>query len=310
MEFKNVGKKIALGALVGTMMFSVVACGNNAANNADKNNTNVASEETADNKLEGTINVISREQGSGTRGAFTEITGILAKNDAGEETDNTSEEAVVQNSTDAVMTTVASDNTAIGYISLGSLNDTVKAVKVEGVEATPENIKSGEYKIARPFNILYKEGVSEEVMDFLKYIKTDEGQKIVEAEGYVPEMTGEAYQGSGSSAQITIAGSTSVTPLMEKLVEGYQKFNPEFKADIQATGSSAGIKAAQEGTAEIGMASRELKDSETGIEKEVIAMDGIAVIVNKESSLEDLTLENIKDIFEGTIGDWSEVNGK
>ena len=251
-----------------------------------------------------TINVITREQGSGTRTAFIEITGVLEKDGSGRETDNTYEEAVVQNSTEAVLNAVSNDENAIGYISLGSLNDTVKAVKVDGAEVDSENIKNGSYKIQRPFTMVYNKDISEEALDFIKYIESDEGQKVVEDMGYVSDMRGRAYETTNSEAKITIAGSTSVSPLMEKLVENYKKFNPKFKADIQATGSSAGIKSVQEGSAEMGMSSRELKDSERKLNSSIIARDGIAVVVNKDAPVEDLSLEKIKDIFEGKLTSW------
>ncbi|SHH15270.1 phosphate ABC transporter substrate-binding protein, PhoT family (TC 3.A.1.7.1) [Anaerosphaera aminiphila DSM 21120] len=250
------------------------------------------------------INVITREQGSGTRTAFIEITGVLEKDGQGRETDNTYEEAVVQNSTEAVLNAVSNDENAIGYISLGSLNDTVKAVKVDGAEVNSENIKNGSYKIQRPFTMVYNKDISEEALDFIKYIESDEGQKVVEDMGYVSDMRGITYETTNSEAKITIAGSTSVSPLMEKLVENYKKFNPKFKADIQATGSSAGIKSVQEGSAEMGMSSRELKDSEIELNSSIIARDGIAVVVNKDAPVEDLSLEKIKDIFEGKLTSW------
>ncbi|RVU54062.1 substrate-binding domain-containing protein [Anaerosphaera multitolerans] len=250
------------------------------------------------------INVITREQGSGTRSAFVEITGILEKSDDGEEKDLTSEEATVQNNTEAVMTAVGNDKNAIGYISLGSLKDSVKAIKIDGVEPTAENIKSGDYKIQRPFNVVYKDGASEGILDFLKFIESDEGQKIVEEEGYIPDTQGIAYEASDNSETITIAGSTSVTPLMEKLAEAYVKYNPNFKYNLQATGSSAGVQSAKEGSAEIGMVSRELKDSEKDLQSKVIARDGIVVIGNLESPVEDLTLEEVKNIFTGETTTW------
>lgn len=282
----NLKKKVFLLSSVLVLSLSLVACGGNK-----------------DEK----INVVTREQGSGTRTAFTEITGILAKDENGEEIDNTYEEAIVQNSTDAVMTTVAGDESAIGYISLGSLNDTVKALNVNGVVASAEDIKDGSYEIARNFNIVYKDGISDEVEDFLKFMTSDIGQKIVAEEGYVGESSTGEYTPINNSASITIAGSTSVNPLMEKLVEGYKKYNPDFNANIQATGSSAGIKSVLDDSAELGMSSRELKDSEKDLNVEVVAIDGIAVIVNNNSKIDDLKLESIKDIFEGKIQNWTDL---
>lgn len=251
-----------------------------------------------------TINVISREDGSGTRGAFVEIVGIVDEND----NDLTTVDAVVQNSTNGVMTTVAGDEYSIGYISLGSLNDTVKALKVEGVEATAENVKSGEYKIARPFNIAFQSGLSELAKDFVNFILSAQGQAIVEENGFIAALDGEEYTPSGLTGTIVVAGSTSVTPVMEKLAEAYKGLNDGVSIEIQSTGSSAGMTAAMEGSADIGMASRDLKDSEKEVlEYEVIAIDGIAVIVNKENTIEDLTMDDIRSIYLGEITTWDEV---
>ena len=248
--------------------------------------------------------VVSREDGSGTRGAFIEIVGLEEKNDAGEKEDKTTVDAVVQNSTNGVMTSVAQDPNAIGYISLGSLNDTVKAVKIEGVEATEENIADGSYKISRPFNLAYKEAELDDIStDFLKYCMSTEAQEIVKEEGYVPLNNTESYEGAeGLSGNITVAGSTSVTPLMEKFIEAYKELNPDVQIDLQSTGSSAGIEAVIDGSAQIAMASRELKDEEKEqLKPEVIAVDGIAVVVNTESKVEDLTVEQLKQIFSGEV---------
>ena len=255
--------------------------------------------------------VVSREDGSGTRGAFIEIVGLEEENDAGEKEDKTTVDAVVQNSTNGVMTSVAQDPSAIGYISLGSLNDTVKAVKVEGAEATEENIESGDYKISRPFNLAYKEeGLDEISEDFLKFALSKQAQDLVLEEGYVPLKDTEEYTAAeGLSGSITVAGSTSVTPLMEKFIEAYQELNPEVRIELQSNGSSAGIEAVIDGAAQIAMASRELKDEEKEqLKPEVIATDGIAVIVNKDSKVEDLTVEQLKQIFAGEIKNTGELN--
>ena len=262
-----------------------------------------ATEDTAD-QADYDFSVISREEGSGTRGAFIEIVGLEVKNDAGEKEDQTTVDAVVQNSTNGVMTSVAQDPNAIGYISLGSLNDTVKAIKVEGVEATEENIADGSYKIARPFNLAFKEAELDDIStDFLKYCMSTEAQEIVKEEGYVPLNNTESYEGAeGLSGSITVAGSTSVTPLMEKFIEAYNELNPDVQIDLQSTGSSAGIEAVMDGSAHIAMASRELKDEEKEqLKPEVIATDGIAVVVNTESKVEDLTVEQLRQIFAGEI---------
>lgn len=298
MKLKSFGKVavvLALGA-------SLVACGGNKKEDAT---ANAGGKE--EGKTLGAINVITREQGSGTRSAFTELTGVLVK-DGDKEVDNTFAEAAVQSSTDAVLTTVQNDASSIGYISLGSLNDDVKALKVEGVEATPENIKSNTYKLARPFNVAYKKDVDEKSMDLVKFIMSDEGQKICEEEGYVGDAKGETYEPINNDAKLTVAGSTSVTPLMEKLAEAYKAKNPDVVIDIQSNGSSAGMTAAMEGTAELGMASRELKDEEKeALDFTVIARDGIAVIVNKENKAEDVTMDDLQKIFTGELTDWASL---
>ncbi len=301
MKKLSVGKKGVILSMAMMLLMTACSSGNGGTENGGAENGGADNGASSSGN---TINVITREEGSGTRSAFVEITGILEKNDAGEEVDNTYIEAVVQNSTEAVLSSVANDVDAIGYISLGSLNDTVKPVKVEGVEPTAENIKSGDYKIQRPFNIVYNEDISDGVKDFLAFIASDDGQAIVEAEGYIAEFSGETYATSDNQEAITIAGSTSVTPLMEKLVEAYTKFNPLFKADIQATGSSAGVKSAQDKTAEIGMVSRELKDSEQNLQYAVIARDGIVIISNKDSAFDDMSMDDIKAVFTGEKTTW------
>lgn len=268
------------------------------------------SKETGASEVSGPLHVISREEGSGTRGAFTEITGILVKNDAGEEVDETSEEVTIVNSTEAVVSSVNSDETAIGYISLGSLNDEVKAVKIDEIEISPESIHSGSYKIARPFILSTKnDEISEIGEDFLKFIMSKEGQEIVKEDGYVPLEGMKEYEPKNLKGRISIAGSTSVTPLMEKLVDAYKKLNPGFEADIQSNGSSAGLQAVEENIAEIGMSSRSLKEEEELVlDQLTIAMDGIAVIVNKENEMDNLTLDQVHDIFTGEITKWDEIS--
>jgi len=258
---------------------------------------------------EGPITVVSREDGSGTRGAFIELFGIEEKNDAGEKVDNTTEDAEITNSTSVMMTTISGNKEAIGYISLGSLNDTVKAVKIDGSEATVDNIKSGAYKIARPFNIATKEGVSEAAQDFIKFIMSEEGQKVVEDNGYISQGNEGAYTAGNVSGKIVVAGSSSVTPVMEKLKEAYTALNPDATIEVQQSDSTTGMTSAIEGVCDIGMASRELKDSETGagLTAKVIAMDGIAVIVNNDSPVDELTSGNVKAIFTGEVTDWEDL---
>ena len=310
---KITNKKILAATL--SLGLILAGCGNgDKAKEGTKTETATeapAKEETASDTSEAAdyeFTVVSREDGSGTRGAFIELVGLEEEVD-GEKEDMTTQAAVVQNSTNAVMQTVAGDTAAIGYISLGSLNDTVKAVKVEGVEATEENIASGEYKISRPFNLAYKEAeLSDLAKDFLKFVISEDAQALSLEEGYVPLKDTEKYQASGAKGTLTVAGSTSVTPLMEKMVEKYKELNPDASIEIQSTGSSAGIEAVIDGAADIAMASRELKDEEKDkLAVEVIATDGIAVIVNKDSKLEDLTIDQLKQIFKGEITNTSEL---
>lgn len=254
------------------------------------------------------ITVVTREAGSGTRDAFTELTGVLEKDDAGSKTDNTSQGAVTVNSTQAVISNVTGNEYSIGYISLGSLNDTVKAVKVDGAEASPETVKDGTYKISRPFNIATKKDASEAAQDFISFILSTEGQKVVTDNGYIALDDTKAYEGSKPSGKIVVAGSSSVSPVMEKLKEAYAQVNPNATVEIQTSDSSTGMTAAIEGTCDIGMASRELKDEETAqLTATEIALDGIAVIVSNDNSCEDLTMEQIKSIYTGKTTVWSDV---
>lgn len=254
-----------------------------------------------------TITVVSREEGSGTRDAFVELTGVLVK-DGDTKTDNTTSAAVIIQSTEAVITNVKDNEAAIGYISLGSLNDTVKAVNVEGVEATAENVKSGDYAISRPFNIAYSGELSEVAQDFVDYILSSDGQAVVEDNGYVSVSENEAYSGSKPSGKVTVAGSSSVSPVMEKLAEAYQEVNTNAEVEIQTSDSSAGMQSAISGTCDIGMASRELSDDEAEeLTATSIAKDGIAVIVNSANTCDNLTLEQIEAIYTGETTVWSDI---
>lgn len=254
------------------------------------------------------ITVVTREDGSGTRDAFTELTGVLVKGD-NTKTDNTTVSAVTINSTEAVITNVKDNTSAIGYISLGSINDSVTAVKVDGVDVTAENVKSGDYAISRPFIIAHKGELSEVAQDFVTFILSADGQKVVSDEGYVTVAENTSYNGTKPSGKITIAGSSSVSPVMEKLAEAYQAVNTNAKIEIQTSDSSAGMQAAMEGTCDIGMASRELKNEEaTSLTSQTIAKDGIAVIVNKLNTYTDLTMEQIKAIYTGEITVWSDIS--
>ena len=253
------------------------------------------------------ITVISRENGSGTRGAFIELFGVEQKDADGNKIDMTSPEAQQTNSTSVVLTSVAGNAYAIGYISLGSLNDTVKALKIDGAEATVENIKNGSYKAARPFNIVYKDGLSETAQDFVNFIMSKEGQAVIEGAGYISAAAGEAFSSANPSGRIVIGGSSSVTPVMGKLKEAYEKINANVTIEIQETDSTSGINGAIDGVCDIGMASRELKDSEAekGLSSTKIAIDGIAVIVNKQNTTDGLTTEQVGKIFMGQITKWN-----
>lgn len=255
---------------------------------------------------EGAITVVSREDGSGTRGAFVELFGIEEEAD-GEKVDMTTLDASITNSTSVMMTTVAGDENAIGYISLGSLNDTVKAVKIDGAEASAENVANDTYKVSRPFNIVTGAEVSEAAQDFVNYIMSAEGQQIVEDNGYIKEDTeASEYEAADVSGKVVVAGSSSVAPVIEKLKESYEEVNKEVTIEVQTSDSTTGINSANEGICDIGMASRELKDEEKelGLEATVIARDGIAVIVNNENDTEELTSEQVKSIFTGETTEW------
>ncbi len=256
------------------------------------------------------INVCSREDGSGTRGAFIELFGVEQKNDAGEKVDYTTDDAAITQSTGVMMTTVSQDEYAIGYISLGSLDNSVKSVDIDGVEATVENIKSGDYKIARPFNIATKDDISDVAKDFITFIMSADGQAVIADNGYI-SSEGEAYESTKQSGKITVAGSSSVTPVMEKLKEAYEAINPDVTVEINQSDSTTGMNSAMEGICDIGMASRELKDSELagGLTLTVIAMDGITVIVSNDNPVENLTSEQVKNVYTGDITTWDSLIG-
>ena len=257
------------------------------------------------------VNVISREEGSGTRGAFIELFGIEQKNEDGEKTDYTTDECDITNSTSVMMTSVAGNDCAIGYISLGSMNETVKALLIDGVKASVENIKNGSYKVARPFSIATKSEVSDSAEDFIAFIMSAEGQAVIEANGYIAVAEdAPAFDGGKVSGKIVIAGSSSVTPVMEKLKEAYENMNPNVEIELQQSDSSSGMASAIDGVCDIGMASRELKESELekGLTGLTIAMDGIAVIVSLDNPVEGLTTEQVRDIYMGVITDWSEMD--
>lgn len=264
--------------------------------------------ENSSSGASGAITVITREDGSGTRGAFIELTGVEKKDSEGNRSDETTLSALTSKSTDAVLTQVKGDVNAIGYISLGSMNEDVKALKIEGVEATIDNIKADKYAIARPFNIAVKGDVSDVTADFIKFIMSADGQKVIEENGYVAvNDSAEAYTPADVSGTIKINGSSSVTPVMTKLKEAYEKINGKADIEIQQTDSSTGMKTVAEGSCDIGMASRELKDTESELNGTTIAKDGIAIIVNPNNELDDITVENIRKIYVGEVTSWEDV---
>ena len=303
MRMKN-WKRFAAVAMSVMCMGTMVACGSSGSASNDSKTGSAGSSSKSQ-----TITVVSREDGSGTRGAFIELFGIEEKDASGKKVDNTTDDATITNSTEVMMTTVAGDEAAIGYTSLGALNSSIKALKVDGAEATAANVKSGTYKISRPFNIATKGTVSEVTQDFINYILSEDGQKIVESHGYISQGNSGAFTSNGASGKIVVAGSSSVTPVMEKLLEAYQKVNTGAKIELQESDSTTGMTAAIDGTCDIGMASRELKDSEksAGLTNQVIALDGIAVIVNNKNSASNITSEQVKAIFTGETTDWSNV---
>lgn len=288
MKKSRLAKVLTLG-LAAVMMFSLASCGGGGDEGAGGED----------------ITVVSREEGSGTRDAFTELTGVLA-----DDVDNTVDTAEISNSTSVVIQSVAGNSAAIGYISLGSLDDTVKAVKVDGVDATVDNVKSGDYKLQRPFNIVTNGDVEELPQDFIDFIMSADGQAIIEEEGYIMmDEDAPAYEASGLEGTITLAGSTSVSPVMEVLADEYKALNSGVTIEIQQTGSGAGIQSTIEGVCDIGMASRELEEEEAaeGLTSQAIALDGIAVIVNNENAVEDLTTDQIRQIFVGEITNWGDL---
>lgn len=288
-NIKTTIKKMAVSVLAATMAVGMMTgCGNGGSSAKGKD-----------------ITVVSREDGSGTRAAFTELMGILDGDN-----DQTVKTAEITNSTSVMAQSVSGNVAAIGYVSLGSLDKTkVKAVKVDGVEATTDNIKSGSYKVARPFSIATKDGLSDTANDFIKFILSEDGQKIISDEGYISIDASEKYEAANLSGTISVAGSTSVGPVMQVLAEKYMELNKNVTIEVQQTGSSAGMTSAIEGACDIGMASREVKDSEKsqGLKETTIAMDGIAVIVNLDNEIDNLTSDQILKIYTGEIKNWDDV---
>ena len=302
---KNMTRKaltIVATAILTLGMMSALGCSSPETQSGNSS----ASEAQTSNQ----ISVYSREDGSGTRGAFVELFGLEEKDASGNKIDMTTDAAAITNSTSVMMTSVASDPDAIGYISLGSLNDTVKAVKIDGIEATAQNVKSGDYKVSRPFNIVFAENLSAPAQDFVDFIMSSDGQAIIEDNGYIGvDENAAPFTATGASGKVVIAGSSSVTPIMEKLAEAYKAVNPDVTIEVQQSDSTTGVNMAIEGTCDIGMASRDLKDSEasSGVSATAIAKDGIAVIVAPASIVDSLTSDQVKAIFSGEALTWAEA---
>ena len=300
-------KFIAVLATVGMVAALAAGCGSGDDVSADKGTKTESASSDWDSSND--ITIVSREDGSGTRGAFIELFGIEEKQSDGTKVDMTTTDAQITNNTSVMLTTVAGDEYAIGYVSLGSLNDSVKALKIDGAEATADNIENGSYKVSRPFNIAVKKDLDNEVAkDFMAYIMSTEGQEIVSNEKYIPVSDVEAYAGSKPSGKCVVGGSSSVSPLMEKLIEAYKKVNPNADIELQTSDSTTGMTSTIEGSYDIGMASRELKEEEAAeLEPTVIATDGIAVVVNNANPLDELSADQVKDIYVGNVSTWDEI---
>ena len=300
-------KFIALMAVTGMIASMAAGCGSSS----DTTDNTADATDTASSDWDNTsdITIVSREDGSGTRGAFIELFGIEQKQDDGSKVDMTTTDAQITNNTSVMMTTVADNEYAIGYISLGSLDDSVKALKIDGAEATADNIENGSYKVSRPFNIAVKKDLNNEVAkDFMSFIMSTEGQKVVADEKYIPVADVTDYAGTKPSGSCVVGGSSSVSPLMEKLIEAYKTVNPDASIELQTSDSTTGMTSTIEGSYDIGMASRELKDEEAAeLEPTVIATDGIAVIVNKDNPTDELSSDQVKSIYTGEVYTWDEV---
>lgn len=302
-------KKIAAAVMMVSMVaVTAVGCGSSNGTDtkgADANQSDATSDwdETSD------VTIVSREDGSGTRGAFIELFGIEEKQDDGTKVDMTTTDAQITNNTSVMLTTVADNEYAIGYVSLGSLNDSVKALKIDGAEATAENIENGSYKVSRPFNIAVKKDLNNKVAkDFMSFIMSTEGQKVVADEKYIAVADVKDYAGTKPSGSCVVGGSSSVSPLMEKLIEAYKAVNPNASIELQTSDSTTGMTSTIEGSYDIGMASRELKDDEAAeLEPTVIATDGIAVIVNNANPTDELSADQVKDIYVGNVSTWDEL---
>lgn len=307
MKFRKLMAVALVAAMAATM---AVGCGGSSSDKSAEGSTdNSSADSGSDFDTSNDITIVSREDGSGTRGAFIELFGIEEKQSDGTKVDMTTTDAQITNNTSVMLTTVAGDEYAIGYVSLGSLNDTVKALKIDGEEATEQNIKDGKYKICRPFNIATKKGADNELAkDFISYIMSKEGQQVISDNGYIGDDSAEAYAGTKPSGKVVVGGSSSVSPVMEKLIEVYKKVNTGAEIELQTTDSTTGMTSAIDGSYDIGMASRELQDDEKDkLDSQAIATDGIAVIVNKNNTTDELSSDQVKDIYTGNAVAWDEV---
>ena len=307
MKFRKLMAVALVAAMAATM---AVGCGGSSSDKSAEGSTdNSSTDGGSDFDTSNDITIVSREDGSGTRGAFIELFGIEEKQSDGTKVDMTTTDAQITNNTSVMLTTVAGDEYAIGYVSLGSLNDTVKALKIDGEEATEQNIKDGKYKICRPFNIATKKGADNELAkDFISYIMSKEGQQVISDNGYIGDDSAEAYAGTKPSGKVVVGGSSSVSPVMEKLIEAYKKVNTGAEIELQTTDSTTDMTSAIDGSYDIGMASRELQDDEKDkLDSQAIATDGIAVIVNKNNTTDELSSDQVKDIYTGNAVAWDEV---
>lgn len=301
-------KFMAVLAVAGMMTGMLAGCGSSDSSE-DTSSDSGSTESTSEWDAANDITIVSREDGSGTRGAFIELFGIEEKQSDGTKVDMTTTDAQITNNTSVMLTTVAGDEYAIGYVSLGSLNDSVKALKIDGAEATADNVVSGDYKVSRPFNIAVAKDLNNEVAtDFMNYIMSTEGQAVVEEEGYIPVADVAAFEGTQPSGDAVVGGSSSVSPVMEKLIEAYKEVNPNANIELQTSDSTTGMTNTIEGSYDIGMASRELKEDEASqLDATVMATDGIAVIVNNNNPTEDMTSDQVKSIYTGEVYSWDEI---
>ena len=306
---KKIITSIVIAAMAVASFAGCSSSGDSSASSSSQADASVSASAGSDFDSSKDITVVSREDGSGTRGAFIELMGIEKKNDAGEKVDYTTEDANITNSTSVMMTTVAGNEYAIGYISLGSLDDSVKALKIDGAEATVDDIKDGTYKVARPFNIVLGKETSDVAQDFINFIMSKEGQSVISENGYIGSDDAAEFASNGATGKIVVAGSSSVTPVMEKLKEAYNAVCPNVEIEVQQSDSTTGVTSTIDGICDIGMASRDLKDSEkeTGVTSQIIAMDGIAVIVNNSNPTEELSSETVSKIYTGDITTWADA---